>query len=66
MKVERIRLQITEDRINNSLTSPGAIPIQLFVPCLLLTRDMAGFFTVLPLNSSQSQGNNHDAPVLIC
>ncbi|XP_068247106.1 bridge-like lipid transfer protein family member 3B isoform X2 [Palaemon carinicauda] len=48
MEVERVRLKLTEDRTPASITSPGSVPTQLWIPKMLIERDLDGVFTILP------------------
>ncbi|XP_064088502.1 bridge-like lipid transfer protein family member 3B isoform X3 [Macrobrachium nipponense] len=48
MEVERVRLRLTEDRIPANITSPGSVPTQLWIPKMVIERDMEGIFTILP------------------
>ncbi|XP_045598835.1 bridge-like lipid transfer protein family member 3B isoform X2 [Procambarus clarkii] len=46
--MERIGLQLTEDRIPANITSPGSVPTVVWLPRLIVKRDNDGVFTLLP------------------
>lgn len=59
IKVERVGLRLTEDRVPANITSPGPIPTEVWLPKLLVKRNPDGVFTLLPQKeggSSSSKG----------
>lgn len=48
MKIERLGLRLTEDRVPANITSPGSIPTEVWLPKLLVKRSPEGVFTLLP------------------
>ncbi|XP_042219696.1 UHRF1-binding protein 1-like isoform X3 [Homarus americanus] len=56
--VERIRLQLTEDRVPANITSPGSVPTQVWLPKLIVKRDTDGVFTLLPQREGNSEAES--------
>lgn len=54
IKVERVGLRLTEDRVPANITSPGSIPTEVWLPKLLVKRNPEGVFTILPLKEGES------------
>lgn len=48
IKVERVGLRLTEDRVPANITSPGSVPTDVWLPKLLVKRNLEGVFTILP------------------
>lgn len=46
--VENVKINLIEDRPPVNITSPGAVPVNLAIGRVLLTRDEAGVFYVQP------------------
>ncbi|XP_063865478.1 bridge-like lipid transfer protein family member 3B isoform X1 [Scylla paramamosain] len=46
--VERVGLRLTEDRVPANITSPGSVPTEVWLPKLLVKRNLEGVFTLLP------------------
>ncbi|MPC20454.1 UHRF1-binding protein 1-like [Portunus trituberculatus] len=46
--VERVGLRLTEDRVPANITSPGSVPTDVWLPKLLVKRNLQGVFTILP------------------
>ncbi|XP_071525078.1 bridge-like lipid transfer protein family member 3B isoform X2 [Panulirus ornatus] len=56
--VERVGLQLMEDRIPANITSPGSVPTQVWLPKLVVKRDSDGIFTLLPQREETSEGQS--------
>ncbi|CAG0885286.1 unnamed protein product [Darwinula stevensoni] len=51
--VERVRVQIPDDRLPSSITSPPVMPLLMNVPALTLVRDCSGVFHTFPLDTAE-------------
>ena len=66
-------MRLTEDRPPNNITSPGVVPLDVSIPCLRVSRDKEGVFTVHQTSADAGQcgtpavgaAGETDAPVKV-
>lgn len=66
MKVdlERIRLTVTDDRQATNITSPGSVPMKVYLSSLHVTLDKHGVLTVHPPSNSESNSTGDLKPTV--